>query len=79
MAKKTRRSLLKLTPEQRDHLEKISQSRTAPLREVQRASILLLYHGGESITAIKKKARASRPTIYKCIDKLAETVDGLEL
>ena len=44
-------------------------SRTAPIREVQRATILLKYADGEAISGIKKELNVSRPTIYKCIDK----------
>jgi len=40
MPSKSRRPKLKLDEEQRQELLKISQSRTAPIREVQRANIL---------------------------------------
>ena len=48
---------------------KLSQSRTAPLREIQRAAILLKYAEGQSITSIQRQLKISRPSIYKCIDK----------
>jgi len=69
MPRKTRRAKLQLTKEQRVKLEQLSSSRKAPLREVQRAKILLLYTDGLPITQIQKKLNVSRPTIYKCIDK----------
>ncbi len=69
MARTTNRAKLYLTTEQRDKLDQLSHSRTAPLREVQRAKILLLYADGMPILQIQKQAGASRPTIYKCIDK----------
>lgn len=69
MARTTERPVIQLTEEQKHELEKISRSRTSPTREVERASILLHYSGGESITSIKKNLGVSRPTIYKCIDK----------
>ena len=69
MSRKSERPELKLDKSQHIKLLKISQSRTASIREVQRASILLKYSDGESITAISNELNTSRPTIYKCIDK----------
>ena len=69
MPRKSRRPKLQLDQNQRQELVKISQSRTAPLREVQRAKILLNYADGKIISAIKKELNVSRPSIYKCIDK----------
>ena len=69
MSRATQRPQLQLDIEQRNELIQLSQSRTAPFREVQRAAILLQYAGGKSITAIKNELGVSRPTIYKCIDK----------
>jgi transposase len=69
MPGKSRRPKLKLDEKQRRELLKISQSRTAPIREVQRANILLNYANGKDISSIKKELNISRPTIYKCIDK----------
>jgi transposase len=69
MPRKSQRPTLNITKDQHQNLVKLSQSRTAPLREVQRASILLKYADGNSITSIEKELRVSRPTIYKCIDK----------
>lgn len=69
MARKTKRARLHLTEEQRHKLEKLSRSRKAPLREVQRAKVLLHYADETPITQIQKLVHVSRPTIYKCIDK----------
>jgi transposase len=69
MPRKSQRATLYITEDQHKDLVKLSQSRTAPLREVQRASILLKYAEGNSITSIEKELGISRPTIYKCIDK----------
>lgn len=69
MPRKSQRPRLQLDESQRQELQKISQSRTAPIREVQRASILLEYADGETISSIKRELNVSRPTIYKCIDK----------
>jgi transposase len=69
MARKTKRAKLLLTKEQRTQLERLSKSRKAPLREVQRARILLHYSDQVPISQIQKLVNVSRPTIYKCIDK----------
>ena len=69
MPGKSRRAKLKLDEGQHQELLKLSQSRTAPIREVQRANILLNYANGKDISSIKKEFNISRPTIYKCIDK----------
>jgi transposase len=69
MARKSARPKLKVDEAQREKLLKLSQSRTAPLREVERASILLKYLENKNISTIEKELKVSRPTIYKCIDK----------
>lgn len=69
MGKKTKLPKLVLTPEQRIKLETISNARTASLRDMQRAKVLLLYVDGKPITHIQKQAGLSRPSIYKCIEK----------
>ncbi len=77
MARKTKRAKLLLTKEQRGHLEQLSKSRKAPLREIQRAKILLHYSNQVPISRIQHLVNVSRPTIYKCIDKaLAAGVDA---
>lgn len=69
MARTTNRAPLVLSEAHRALLSERATSRTAPLREVERARILLRYAEGESITAIQRQLGLSRPTIYKCIDK----------
>ena len=69
MSRKSQRAKLVLTDEQREQLSGIAQSRTAAVREVERARILLKYADGVSISAIQSVLGVSRPTIYKCIDK----------
>lgn len=69
MARKTKRAKLHLTSEQRSMLQQLSKSRKAPLREVQRANVLLHYADEVPILQIQQLANVSRPTIYKCIDK----------
>lgn len=69
MPRKSRKAKLILDKEQREQLNKIAQSRKAPVREVQRANILLRYSEGIPITDIEKMAQVSRPTVYKWIEK----------
>lgn len=69
MSRKSKLPKLILSEEQRQWLEKISQSRTAPMRELQRAQVLLKYADGSSVSNIKSVVHVSRPTIYKCVDK----------
>lgn len=76
MARKTGRTALLLSTEQRSKLEELAGSRSAPLREVERAKVLLAYAQGKAPTEIQRLLGVSRPTIYKCIDKaLAAGVD----
>jgi transposase len=69
MAGKTRRAALVLTEEQETMLGGLAGSRTAPVREVQRARVMLGYAEGASITELQRRIGLSRPAIYKCIDK----------
>jgi transposase len=69
MAKTTARAALVLSPEEQQHLQSLAASRTAPLREVQRAKILLGYHAGESFSALSHTLRLSRRIIYKHVDR----------
>ena len=69
MARTTTRAKLVLEPDKLQELQKIAASRTAPLREIQRANILLKYAQGLNICAIRQQTGMSRPTIYKCLDK----------
>ena len=69
MSRKSKRAKLHLVDEQRAMLTKLSQSRTAPLREVQRANILLSYARNMDILNIAKQFNTTRSTTYKCIDK----------
>jgi len=62
-----------LDDEQKHFLITISQSRTKPVREVQRAQILLKYADAIPIATIGSQLNVSRPTIYKCIEKALAT------
>ena len=69
MARKSNRAALVLTPEQVVTLKELAASRTAPLREVERAKMLLGYAGGTTITELQRQLGFDRPRIYRCIDK----------
>ena len=69
MARKTNRAALVLAAEQRAMLVELSGSRTAPVREVERAKVLLGYADGLSISDVMRRVGVGRPMIYKCIDK----------
>ena len=69
MARKSGRAALVLSDETRTKLVELAASRTAPVREVERAGVLLKYAEGLSISEIQRQLSVSRPMIYKCIDK----------
>ena len=77
MARSSTRAKLILEPAKLRELQRIAASRTAPLREIQRANILIKYAQGLNICEVQQQAKVSRPTIYKCLDKaLAMGVDA---
>jgi transposase len=80
MPRKSQKAKLIFDEKQKEQLKTISQSRKAPIREVQRANILLRYSEGRPITDIQKVVQASRPTIYKWIEKALAmgTEEGLK-
>jgi hypothetical protein len=69
MAGKTRLPKLALSTEQLLELQQLSQSRTASVREVQRAGILCRYHAGETIAGISRAMEITRKSVRKWIDK----------
>ncbi|MGH9667465.1 MAG: IS630 family transposase [Bryobacteraceae bacterium] len=69
MAGKSRLPRLDLSAGQLSRLQQLSQSRTAPLREVQRARILCRYHAGETVTAIARTLEMTRKSVRKWVDK----------
>jgi transposase len=69
MAGKTKRAALLLAQDQETMLRRLAGSRTAPVREVERAKVLLGYAEGIPITDLARRIGVSRPAIYKCIDK----------
>jgi transposase len=69
MPRKSLKAKLILDQRKKAQLQQIADSRKSPLREVQRANILLRYSEGMSVTDVEKTVHVSRPTIYKWIDK----------
>ena len=69
MSTKTKRPALEISPEDFEYLTQVSQSRTLPKREVDRAKILILYGDSRSIKSTSLKAGVCRRTVYDCIDK----------
>ena len=69
MPQKSQKTRLILDSAKKEQLQRVANSRKAPLREVQRANILLRYSEGVPIIDIAKIVSISRPTIYKWIDK----------
>jgi len=69
MAGKSRLPKLTLNAEQLSELQQLSQSRTAQLREVQRARILCRSHAGESIAGIARALEMTRKSVRKWIDQ----------
>jgi transposase len=65
----SRRPPLLLTAEEKQLLEVLRGSLTAPVREVQRARILWRYHAGETVSGIARELNTSRPSVLKWIDK----------
>jgi transposase len=62
-------SRLVLTLEELELLQRLRQSRTAPVRDVQRANILWRYHTGETISQIARELRTSRVSVTKWVHK----------
>ena len=72
----SQRSNLQLTDEEIKNLTTLSNSRTKPLREIERAKILLLTHQGINDSQIAKKLGTNRQKVIRCITKaLAYGID----
>ena len=69
MSRITQRVPLILSDEERKHLESLSTSLKAPLREIQWAKILMAYSVQTPILDIAREIGVSRQTVYKCLDK----------
>ena len=63
------RSKLVLSDEELNTLSAISKSRTEPSGRVERAKIILEYHGGSTISEIARSHKTNRPKVDRQIDK----------
>src|SRR5580658_10010807 len=63
---------LVLTTEEKEYLDQLRQSRTAAMRDVQRAQILWRYHSGETVTRIAQALKTRRKSVLKWIDKAVQ-------
>lgn len=64
-----RRPELIIAPEVKKKLEQISKSRTESASRVERATTLVGYSQGISISAIARQLSTNRPKVERCIDK----------
>ena len=63
------RAQLKLSDSEVAMLAALSQSRTEPAGRVQRASILLRYHAGDTVSEIARIQGTNRPRVERCVSK----------
>lgn len=68
----SRRAQLRLSKEDVEMLAALSQSRNEPAGRVQRATILLRYHDGETISEIARNLATNRPRVERCVSKALE-------
>lgn len=69
MGKPSTHSKLVMTKEEEHYLNELRQSRTAAIRDVERAQILWRYHAGEKVSQIARAQQTTRKTVLKWIDK----------
>lgn len=63
------REKIELTKDEEIKLETLSKSRTEPKSKIERAAMLLLYAGENTISSIARTLHTNRPRIERCIDK----------
>src|SRR5580704_8153112 len=69
MPRTSTRPKLVLTSDEKKDLDELSRrSRTAAVRDVQRAQILLRYHAGETVSQIGRALKTTRKSVLKWID-----------
>jgi transposase len=68
----SRRAQLRLSRNEIEMLTALSQSRSQSAGRVQRASILLRYQAGDTISEIARALGTNRPRIERCVDKALE-------
>jgi transposase len=65
----SRRAQLKLSSSEVEVLTALSQSRSQPPSRVQRASIMLRYHAGDTVSEIARTLGTNRPLVERCVSK----------
>jgi transposase len=60
---------LKLSQQEKEMLSALSLSRSEPAACVQRASMLLRYHAGETVSEIARSLATNRPRVERCVSK----------
>lgn len=60
---------LVLTGEEKEYLDRLRQSRSAAMRDVQRAQILWRFQAGETVSQIARALKITRTSVLKWIDK----------
>lgn len=68
----SRRAQLRLNSSETEMLTALSQSRSEPAGRVQRASILLRYGAGETVSEIARTLGTNRPRVERCVNKALE-------
>ena len=68
----SRRAALKLSDKETEILTALSQSRSEPAGRVQRASILLRYYTGDTVSEIARSLGTNRPRVERCVSKALE-------
>ena len=69
MARPTKRGKIRLTKEEAEYLRSLAKSRTASIREVERAKIILLNIDGKTDKGIARELGIHRLTVKNCLDK----------
>ena len=69
MARKTTRSPLTLSQDDQQTLESLAKSQTQPLRRIRRATVLLFYASGATISDVSRDVGVSRDVVYKWVDR----------
>ena len=68
----SRRARLELTRSETETLASLRQSRSEAAGRVQRAAMLLRYHGGDTVSEIARSMATSRPRVERCVSKALE-------
>ena len=73
----SRRAQLRLGAGEMEMLTTLSQSRSESAGRVQRASMLLRYHAGDTVSEIARALHTNRPRVERCV-KAVSTVFSRE-